>query len=129
MTEIDTEQVRRSHIRDHGDCLGCGFTWPCPTVRLCDALDACRKERDDAIAGQVMLDDKLTLMEHRALDAEAEVARLREALERYARHDPTCAFTVDVVGGYDQPRPCSCGVAAALAPAPKDQSNNERTNP
>ena len=52
---------------------------------LAEQVEDLRREHDDAIAGQVMLDDKLTLSQHEAKDAKAEVTRLvgeRAELER-----------------------------------------------
>lgn len=53
-------------------------------------------------------------------DAAAQLARLREALQKYGRHDDKCGWYGEIVmgftigGGY---RPCTCGLAAILAGA------------
>ena len=48
---------------------------------------------------------------------EAEVARLREALEEYGDHSPRCAWHADQP---HNPTDCDCGYDTALAPAQKD---------
>ena len=45
---------------------------------------------------------------------EAEVARLREALEEYGDHSPRCAWHADQP---HNPTDCDCGYDTALAPA------------
>lgn len=45
---------------------------------------------------------------------------LRAALTRYGKHDEACAYRWDVAGGYDDPRPCTCGLDAALASSPRE---------
>lgn len=52
--------------------------------------------------------------------SEAEVVRLRQALERYGKHFPACAsLQFDFVGEEDETMtsgPCDCGLSAALRP-------------
>ena len=53
----------------------------------------------------------------------AECARLREALERYAEHAPTCFKIPRVIRGVEYgteltPHPCTCGLDDVFAPSP-----------
>lgn len=67
-----------------------------------EAIRVLEEERDGAIAGQVMLDDKLTLMEHRAIDAERRLAEVEQALRPFAEY----------AEGLDDALPDSVAVAA-----------------
>jgi len=67
---------------------------------LCDANERLERERDEVASWARRCADELR-------EAKADVARLREALRRYGRHDADCR-------GYLKGEHCYCGLSAAL---------------
>jgi len=92
----ERERIRQYHPEcGDADCPGghhCdndGWSYPCPMVKLLDALEAAERERDEA---------------------RAEVKRLRE----YAWHKHSCYTDFPRPEGI----PCTCGYEAALEGGP-----------
>ena len=106
-------------VRTFDACRHCeDVSWPCDVVLLLDALEA-------AEASSIPIgnrDDSMEDMEATIAWGEAEVARLKAALEaaeaenerlramlaRHGRHDPYCGATT----GGNGSGACSCGLVA-----------------
>lgn len=71
-----------------------------------DTVDALQQEN-------VRLNGVKALLQLRTGDAEAEVTRLRSALERYGSHAPDCTTATGEEGHFDNSKPCDCGLAQA----------------
>ena len=82
--------------------------------------DAWRRIAEDAVqmtpGPPIILEAPAALLLQRAREAEAEVARLRVALNKYGRHDPACAATALAAYIQDVRQVCACGFEVTLHP-------------
>ena len=90
-------------------------------IRVCPAaLDVAQRLRttleSETLRAQGLL-KQATTEQDRALQAEQENARLREALRKHGQHSPRCTYTD--ADEYGPETPCNCGLRAALAAQPE----------